>query len=106
MANTLPGFIKLLEEKDPELYKVTSQLAELAMAPGALDAKTKVLIAMALDAAHGAREGVEALAGRARILGASEAEIREALRIAYYVAGNGTLATAVAAYPVSGSSPK
>lgn len=103
MADGVPGFIKLLEERDPELYGVASHLAELAMAPGALDAKTKVLIAMALDAAHGAKEGVEALAQRARILGASEAEIREALRIAYYVAGNGTLATATAVYP--GGSP-
>jgi alkylhydroperoxidase/carboxymuconolactone decarboxylase family protein YurZ len=68
------------------------------MGPGALDQKTKVLITLALDAAHGAREGVVSLAGQARSLGASDAEIAEAIRIAYFVAGNSVLAAAGAAF--------
>jgi alkylhydroperoxidase/carboxymuconolactone decarboxylase family protein YurZ len=61
---------------------------------GALPRKTKLLIALAFDAAHGAAEGVRSLAGAARQAGASTQEIAECLRVAYHLAGVGTLYTA------------
>jgi alkylhydroperoxidase/carboxymuconolactone decarboxylase family protein YurZ len=94
----LPAFIEALAERDPEFYRAVKSVAEAAAAPGALDAKTKTLITLALDASHGASEGVAVLARRARDLGASEEEIAEALRLAYFVAGNIVLVTSGAAY--------
>lgn len=87
-----PKFIDEIKELDPELHDVVSALAGLAMAPGALDGKTKTLITLALDALIGAKKGVEVLSKQARKLGASDQEIAEALRLAYFVAGNGVLA--------------
>jgi alkylhydroperoxidase/carboxymuconolactone decarboxylase family protein YurZ len=95
---SLPAFIEAIAERDPEFYQAVKAVATAAMAPGALDAKTRTLITLALDAAHGAGEGVAVLAKQARDLGASEEEIREALRLAYFVAGNGVLVTSMAAY--------
>ena len=63
------------------------------MAPGALDAKTKHLIAMALDAIVGADRGVASLADVARQHGATEEEIGETLRIVYYIAGMGSVSS-------------
>ncbi|NLW07459.1 MAG: carboxymuconolactone decarboxylase family protein [Clostridia bacterium] len=94
----LPAFIEALAERDPEFYQAVKAVATTAMAPGALDAKTKTLITLALDAALGASEGVAVLAKQARALGASEDEIRETLRLAYFVVGNGVLVTSMAAY--------
>lgn len=84
-------FFDHVKEYDPELYDVVSNLADLAMAPGALDSKTKVLITLALDALAGAKKGVENLAKQARKLGATDQEIAEVLRLAYFVAGNKVL---------------
>lgn len=97
MAN-LPPFIQEIAKRDPELYAIVSQLAEKALGPGALDARTKTLIVLALDASHGAADGVAALASQARSMGVSDAEIAEALRLAYFVAGNSTLKTSAAAF--------
>jgi alkylhydroperoxidase/carboxymuconolactone decarboxylase family protein YurZ len=94
----LPAFIEALAGRDPEFYQAVRAVAEAAGAPGALDAKTKTLITLALDALHGASNGVAVLAKRARDLGASEEEIGETLRLAYYVAGNSVLNTSLAAY--------
>lgn len=95
---SLPEFISSLQRRDPELYEIVSRLMEKAMGPGALDQKTKTLIALALDASHGAVAGVKVLADRARQLGSTEAEIAEALRLAYFVSGNGILVTSMSAY--------
>ena len=68
------------------------------MTPGALDAKTKYLITLALDAYKGAQEGVKVLAAQARGAGATDMEICEALRLAYYVAGMDAVKTSLAAF--------
>ena len=56
--------------------------------------RLKLLIAMALDASHGAVQGVKALAQEARQAGATKEEITEALRVAQYVSGVGSIYTA------------
>jgi alkylhydroperoxidase/carboxymuconolactone decarboxylase family protein YurZ len=90
--------LKIFEELDPELLKLVRQTSELALADGALPRKTKLLIAMALDAAHGAVGGVRALAQAATEAGATKEEIMEALRVAQYVSGVGSVYTAAHAF--------
>jgi alkylhydroperoxidase/carboxymuconolactone decarboxylase family protein YurZ len=86
--------LKILEDLDPELLKLVNQTSELALADGALPKKVKILIAMALDAAHGAVGGVAALAQQAMQAGATKEEVAEALRVAHYVSGVGSVYTA------------
>jgi alkylhydroperoxidase/carboxymuconolactone decarboxylase family protein YurZ len=83
--------LKIFEELDPELLKVVQDTGEFALADGALPRKFKLLIAMALDAAHGAVGGVQALAQQAMQAGATKAEVAEALRVSQYVCGVGSV---------------
>ncbi|MDN5364177.1 MAG: hypothetical protein PWQ91_1238 [Eubacteriales bacterium] len=87
-----PPFVEILKEKDPLLYEAVEKVREAAFAGNALDLKTKFLICMALDAAHGAGPGVKTLSQLARQHGATEEEIKETLRLVYYIAGNNALA--------------
>ncbi len=86
--------LRTFETLDPELLKVVREGAEFALADGALPRKVKFLIAMALDAAHGAVGGVRTLAQRAQEAGATREEVAEALRVAHYVCGAGSVYTA------------
>jgi alkylhydroperoxidase/carboxymuconolactone decarboxylase family protein YurZ len=89
--------LKILEKLDPELLRVVENTRELALADGALPRKFKLLIDMALDAYHGAVQGVKSLAQAALEAGATKDEIREALRVAQYVCGVGSVYTAAQA---------
>jgi alkylhydroperoxidase/carboxymuconolactone decarboxylase family protein YurZ len=86
--------LRVLEDLDPDLLGMVRQASEFSMADGALPRKVKLLIAMALDAAHGAAGGVASLARAAVQAGATKEEIGEALRVAYYVSGAGSTYTA------------
>ncbi|MBI4297478.1 MAG: carboxymuconolactone decarboxylase family protein [Chloroflexi bacterium] len=94
----IPPWMKAAQDKDPEFCNIVSALMDKANSPGALDAKTKTLITMAIDAAIGQRDGVKSLAARARSQGASEAEIAETLRISVLVRGLPALITGTVAY--------
>ncbi|MBE3064939.1 MAG: carboxymuconolactone decarboxylase family protein [Spirochaetes bacterium] len=85
-----------LQGIDPQIVKHLQDVDGLIYGSGALPKKIKLLIAMAFDAAHGADMGVRALAAAALREGASKEEIAEALRVAYHLAGVGTLYTASA----------
>ena len=89
--------LKIFEMLDPELLKLVENTRELALADGALPRKFKLLIAMALDASHGAVQGVKALAQAALQAGATKEEITEALRVAQFVCGVGSVYTAAQA---------
>jgi alkylhydroperoxidase/carboxymuconolactone decarboxylase family protein YurZ len=89
--------LKIFEELDPELLGLVGNTREFALGDGALPKKFKLLIAMALDAAHGASEGVKALAQAAQQAGSTKEEITEALRVAQYVTGVGSVYTAARA---------
>jgi alkylhydroperoxidase/carboxymuconolactone decarboxylase family protein YurZ len=93
-----PNFVEAVKKVDPKLYELVKQNMDLALQPGELDLKTKALIVMALDAMASSHEGVEALAGTARLNGATEEEIKETLRIAYMVSANKTLIASLSAY--------
>jgi alkylhydroperoxidase/carboxymuconolactone decarboxylase family protein YurZ len=78
---------------DPDMMDHLKQTDELIYGNGALPRKIKLLMAMAFDAAHGASNGVQALARAALKEGATEQEIAEALRVAYHLSGVGALYT-------------
>jgi alkylhydroperoxidase/carboxymuconolactone decarboxylase family protein YurZ len=86
--------LKIFEELDPELLKLVRNTSEFTLTDGALPKRIKLLIAMALDAAHGAVGGVTALAQQAMEEGATKEEVAEALRVAQYVCGVGSVYTA------------
>jgi len=86
--------LSTLEKIDPDLMRHLKETDDLIYKSGALPRKYKILMAMAFDAAHGADQGVKALALAAMREGATKEEISEALRVAYHLAGVGTLYTA------------
>ena len=89
--------LKALEGWDPELVRLVKEAGRFALEDGALPKKFKLLIAMALDAAHGSVNGVRALAQEAMRAGATKGEIAEALRVAQYVSGVGSVYVAARA---------
>ena len=89
--------LKILETADPQLLKLVFETQSLALADGALPRKNKLLIAMALDAAHGAADGVKSLADQALKAGATQAEMMEAIRVTQFVSGVGSVYTAARA---------
>lgn len=68
----------------------------IALDTGALGRMEKLLIAMAMDAARGAANGVKSLALQAMEAGASREQVMEALRVAAYISGVGSVYTAAA----------
>jgi len=86
--------LKIFEKIDPDLRKLVQSTNDFALADGALPKKFKLLIAMAIDAAHGAADGVKSLADQALKAGASKEEIVEAIRVTQYVSGVGAVYTA------------
>lgn len=88
---SLPPFLSSVEKNDPEFAKALEKIVSTSMGPGALDQKTKLLIALALDASKGASEGVKSLSNQLKNAGAKDEEIAEALRIAYFSYGNSIL---------------
>lgn len=93
-----PWYMEAMEKRDPEFAQMLGSLMAKVSGPGALDAKTKTLITLALDAAGYHKDGVVALAKRARAQGASDAEIWETIRLAYLVGGFPGLTTGLAAF--------
>lgn len=98
MNKEIPPFIKKYASRDRELYDAVVNISETAFADSALDQKTRLLIALALDAVLGSDHGVASLARQIRAVGGSDQEISDALRVAYYVAGMNTLVAGNAAF--------
>ncbi len=90
--------LKIFEKVDPELLRLIQSTNALALSDGALPKKFKLLIAMALDASQGAAEGVKSLAQQAMKAGATKEEIAEAIRVAQYICGVGSVYTAAHAF--------
>ena len=90
--------LKILEKIDPELLKHVGDANAFALADGALPRKIKFLIAMALDAAHGTVDGTRALAEQAMKAGATKEEVAEAIRVAQYISGVGSVYVAARAF--------
>jgi len=86
--------LETLARLDPQIVDHLKTGDQFVFADGALSGKIKLLMALAFDAAHGASDGVAALAQRAMRAGATPAEIVEAVRVAWHLAGVGALYTA------------
>jgi AhpD family alkylhydroperoxidase len=85
----------------PEVMKAFNELGRAATAPGALDAKTKELIALALSVAVRCDPCIGFHAKALVKLGATRQEIDETLGVATYMGGGPSLmyaASAVAAF--------
>ncbi len=87
MSRFNPKFVEEIKAFDPSLYEAANCAADLAYQEGALDVKTKLLIAMSLDASMGNGTGHKSPLAKARAEGATEDEIKEALRMAYFISG-------------------
>ena len=85
-----------IKENDEALFNEIMGTTKLALGEGALPSKYKFLIAMALDASHGAAGGVKSLAQQAMALGATKDEVFDAVRVAYHISGVGSAYTAAA----------
>jgi alkylhydroperoxidase/carboxymuconolactone decarboxylase family protein YurZ len=85
------------EAIDGEALALVRQLGDCAFCEGALPKKIKLLMAMILDASHGAVGGVRSLAMQAQAEGATKQEIAEALRVALAVNGSSCIYVAAAA---------
>ena len=89
--------LKIFESLDPELFDLVTRNHDLALEAGVLPKKTKLLMALAVDATIKAAGGVRSLARQALDAGATKAEIAEALRVAQYIGGVGSVYTAAEA---------
>jgi alkylhydroperoxidase/carboxymuconolactone decarboxylase family protein YurZ len=82
--------LKLYERLDPETLKRVEDNRKFAMVGEAIPMKFKLLLIMALDASHGAVQGVRANAAAALKAGATKEEIVETLRITHFICGVGS----------------
>ncbi|MCC6941474.1 carboxymuconolactone decarboxylase family protein [Novosphingobium sp.] len=101
MASDLTGAIKEVRLGTPEVMKAFSAMAQAATKPGALDAKTKELIALAISVAIRC-DGCIAFHTKAALShGAARDEIMETMGMALYMGAGPSLmyaAQAVEAY--------
>ena len=86
--------LQVIVDQDPKFFTLLENTRELAFVEGGIPLKYKFLLAMALDAANGSVNGVKFLAIQAMQEGATKEEIMQAIRIAQYVFGVGSVYTA------------
>ena len=93
-----PWFFELVAKNDPDFVKYLEADLGFIMRDGAIPAKYKILMTMVIDALLAHDAGVATIAKRARDTGASEDEIKEAVRIAYLYGGTPALVSALNAF--------
>jgi alkylhydroperoxidase/carboxymuconolactone decarboxylase family protein YurZ len=93
-----PPCVQLLAEHDPAYGEIFSQLFNLTFAPGVLDVKTKMLIAMAVNASTGMGYGCSEIAKILQGIDTTKEEIAEALRVAATVRAIQGVVTGAEAY--------
>ena len=64
--------LNIIKEKDSDFFNVIEASMQNALSEGSIPLKYKFLIAMALDAEHGAVDGVKVLAMQAMAEGATK----------------------------------
>jgi alkylhydroperoxidase/carboxymuconolactone decarboxylase family protein YurZ len=95
---TLPPWIQALQQRDPQFAESYLAQRERILRDGAIPAKYKILMTMIVDAIQSHPDGVATIANRARAAGASDAEIQEAVEVAYLFGGTPALVTAMNAF--------
>jgi alkylhydroperoxidase/carboxymuconolactone decarboxylase family protein YurZ len=86
--------LKVIVDQDPQLFTLLENTRELAFVEDGIPLKYKFLLAMSLDAANGAVNGVRSLAVQAMQAGATKEEVMQAIRITQYIFGAGSVYTA------------
>jgi alkylhydroperoxidase/carboxymuconolactone decarboxylase family protein YurZ len=94
----LPPWIEPLRQRDPAFVDSYMAQRERILKDGAIPAKYKILMTMIVDAIQSHPDGVATIANRARAAGASDAEIQEAVEVAYLFGGTPALVTAMQAF--------
>jgi alkylhydroperoxidase/carboxymuconolactone decarboxylase family protein YurZ len=97
-SSPLPPWIHPLEQRDPEFVLSYMSQRERILKDGAIPAKYKILMTMIVDAIQSHPDGVANIAARARGAGATDAEIQEAVEVAYLFGGTPALVTAMNAF--------
>lgn len=97
MAPNAPQWMKKIQRHNTEFADIFSNLNQRILKDGAIPAKYKILMTMIVDAVMAHPAGCAALADRARAAGASEAEINEAIEVAFLFGGTPALVTATEA---------
>lgn len=98
MDSKLPWFVDKMGDYDSEYYTFLKEVLQKAISTTALDEKTRYLILLALDTLKGAEMGVKVLSAQAREAGATEEEIKETLRLAYFVSSMDVIKTSLNAW--------
>lgn len=98
---TLPPWIQPLQQRDPKFVESYIAQRDSILRDGAIPAKYKLLMTMIVDALDAHPDGVANIANRARAAGASDAEIQEAVEVAYLFGGTPALVTAMNAFKTS-----
>lgn len=98
----LPPWLQTMQQRDPEFTNSYMAQRDRILKDGAIPAKYKILMTMIVDALLSHPDGVTNIANRARAAGATEAEINEAVEVAYLFGGTPALVTAVNAFRTAG----
>lgn len=98
MTQQLPAYAITLQKHDPELAEYLATGREFILTDGALSAKVKTLMTMLCDALLAHENGVRVIANRARAMGATEEEIAETIRVAFWMGGLPALVTGLNAF--------
>jgi alkylhydroperoxidase/carboxymuconolactone decarboxylase family protein YurZ len=92
-------FLQTLYDADQELYEIVMESMETCMpSTGAVPEKYRLLFSMVADGVLFHPQGVTALAQAAREAGATEDEIREAVRVIYLSGGMVALVNSLGAF--------
>ena len=97
LTQTVSQQLSQLRTSTPEVMKAFNELGRAATAPGALDAKTKELIALALSVAVRCDPCIGFHSKTLVRLGATRQEVDETLAVATYMGGGPSLMYAAAA---------
>ena len=88
----VPQLLEMIKDTDPAMFEAINGMDEAVLKDGALSAKNKRLIAMAISAARQCGPCVDTHARAALYLGATKQEIMETLLVCLLVGGAPTLA--------------
>jgi len=83
----VPIFFRGLMEKEPEMFEMVMKFDQHIWADGALDKKTKKVLAIAIAAALRDEHAVRAQLAGAKQLGVTKEQIEEGLRVTFMLSG-------------------
>ncbi len=96
-----PAWLDAFTQRDSQFADTYLQLRERILKDGAIPAKYKLLMGMITDTIAAHPDGVAGLADQARAAGATEAEVLEAVEVAYLWGGTAALAMGANAFSSS-----